>query len=543
MKFPPYGKLRWRKNLGVLCLFAMCWLVSSCVIEPLPSLRCYPCKTKCIEDQKLICVQGLCVPESNPDPKQCVGYYEGGDEKTEATAEMNPEESSNPEESVSPEDGAPIEQEPIREDGPELEIKETDKPYIERVNGNGSQLPVNAAASPSKIDNLPAAPTKPSPSRIKDALVIEGNLLNQIDRWVLQSKDARNSEQTWANQQIQKDSDMKHTLSLLGRNLVAGAFLLLGYTANTQVVSADVFILQGEPGVKGDIGDNKFTDNDATLLKALLTKLQANGDNLDITANTVTFKSATAQKFTLDLGNNATIKSGNATLDFAGDTITAKATTFSIDATTKLSLKSPDVVVDSNLFEVKGANATSLKLDDTARSIALRVTQKNSNPSTQATFSLEGGDANTSPAPPTKYPLAIFNRTNVQVQSGASTTNAAVNGLGNLIVGYNEIRANPPPDSGYTRTGSHNLVLGSQNGYASFGGLVAGYQNVIVGDYASVAGGQTNRAFANYSSVSGGTGNRAGDPANKALHAHAYVCGGNSAVSVTSGGVSCTNVP
>ncbi len=110
---------------------------------------------------------------------------EGGVEKTEPTAEMNPEEFSNPEESVPPEDGAPIEQEPIREDGPELEIKETDKPYIERVNGNGSQLSVNAAASPSKIDNLPAAPTKPSPSRIKDALVIEGNLLNQIDRWVL----------------------------------------------------------------------------------------------------------------------------------------------------------------------------------------------------------------------------------------------------------------------------------------------------------------------------------------------------------------------
>ena len=44
------------------------------------------------------------------------------------------------------------------------------------------------------------------------------------------------------------------------------------------------------------------------------------------------------------------------------------------------------------------------------------------------------------------------------------------NGLGNLIVGYNEL-GNPNGDN---RTGSHNLVTGQQNSFSSYGGLVVG---------------------------------------------------------------------
>ena len=48
----------------------------------------------------------------------------------------------------------------------------------------------------------------------------------------------------------------------------------------------------------------------------------------------------------------------------------------------------------------------------------------------------------------------LFTGANLYVQSGSGATDGAVNGLGNLIVGYNEA-------SDETRVGSHNLVLGA----------------------------------------------------------------------------------
>ena len=93
---------------------------------------------------------------------------------------------------------------------------------------------------------------------------------------------------------------------------------------------------------------------------------------------------------------------------------------------------------------------------------------------------------------------------NVQVVSGSGSTTAAVNGLGNLIVGYNENNISA------TRTGSHNLVLGIDHEYTSYAGLVAGRQNRISGALASVSGGHGNEASGGDSSVSGGTSNKAG---------------------------------
>src|SRR5205085_5001627 len=67
-----------------------------------------------------------------------------------------------------------------------------------------------------------------------------------------------------------------------------------------------------------------------------------------------------------------------------------------------------------------------------------------------------------------------FEGCNVHIQSGAGSTSGAVNGLGNLIVGYNE-NPNTPLD----RSGSHNLVVGAFHTYSSYGGLVAGSFNTI----------------------------------------------------------------
>jgi len=94
-----------------------------------------------------------------------------------------------------------------------------------------------------------------------------------------------------------------------------------------------------------------------------------------------------------------------------------------------------------------------------------------------------------------------FTGINVQIVSGAGATDAAVNGKGNLIVGYNMGTG--------VRNGSHNLIVGDNHDYTSYGGFVAGLANIISGPYASVSGGQANQATAEASAVSGGIENTA----------------------------------
>ena len=91
---------------------------------------------------------------------------------------------------------------------------------------------------------------------------------------------------------------------------------------------------------------------------------------------------------------------------------------------------------------------------------------------------------------------------NVHIRNGSGST-VSQNGLGNLVVGYNEEIFSPD------RTGSHNLVVGKFHAYSNVGGFVAGSQNTISGPSASVSGGQDNVASAFNSSVSGGFSNEA----------------------------------
>jgi hypothetical protein len=93
----------------------------------------------------------------------------------------------------------------------------------------------------------------------------------------------------------------------------------------------------------------------------------------------------------------------------------------------------------------------------------------------------------------------VFTGVNVHVRSGSGSTSGTINGLGNLIVGYDE-----PRSSGSDKSGSHNLVIGRYHNYTSYGGLVAGYQNTVSNIYASVSGGHYNTAGGAYASVSGG---------------------------------------
>jgi hypothetical protein len=109
---------------------------------------------------------------------------------------------------------------------------------------------------------------------------------------------------------------------------------------------------------------------------------------------------------------------------------------------------------------------------------------------------------------------------NLQLLDGSGSTTGKVNGLGNLILGYDE------HPSTLEQTGSHDLVLGDNQSFSSYGELIAGenntasgpfadvfgYQNMASGADASVLGGNLNTASGSASSISGGQFNLSFDP-------------------------------
>jgi hypothetical protein len=86
---------------------------------------------------------------------------------------------------------------------------------------------------------------------------------------------------------------------------------------------------------------------------------------------------------------------------------------------------------------------------------------------------------------------------NVQLLNGQGRT-ASINGAGNLVIGYDENAL------GFIQTGSHDLILGEEQTFTSFGGLDAGFENAITGEFASVSGGRENRASGQAAAVGGG---------------------------------------
>ena len=82
-------------------------------------------------------------------------------------------------------------------------------------------------------------------------------------------------------------------------------------------------------------------------------------------------------------------------------------------------------------------------------------------------------------------PTVQLSAVNLQIINGEGKT-ATINGEGNLVIGYDE--------SPGTQTGSHNLMLGGEQTYTSYGGILDGFKNTISGPFASVIGGEANTA-------------------------------------------------
>ena len=130
-------------------------------------------------------------------------------------------------------------------------------------------------------------------------------------------------------------------------------------------------------------------------------------------------------------------------------------------------------------------------------------------------------DATTDPA----RPVVTVSGANLQVVNGLGST-PTVNGVGNLIVGYDEnmfflctVAENGPEVydeigcaniGGFPlgvsalKTGSHNLVVGDRHTYTSFAGIVGGTANFINGKGASITGGHYSTANGHWSHISGG---------------------------------------
>jgi hypothetical protein len=114
------------------------------------------------------------------------------------------------------------------------------------------------------------------------------------------------------------------------------------------------------------------------------------------------------------------------------------------------------------------------------------------------------------------------------------TASYLANGLGNLIIGYND-------DEGIAgirsaRTGSHNLIIGDLHMFEASGGFLAGWNNYIGANASAVSGGYSNGTGDFAASVSGGFSNWAvgqgssvsGGSANVAEAEDSTVTGGNS---------------
>lgn len=127
-------------------------------------------------------------------------------------------------------------------------------------------------------------------------------------------------------------------------------------------------------------------------------------------------------------------------------------------------------------------------------------------------------------------PTVRFSGVNVQIVSGTGSTVGAVNGRGNLIIGYNESDG----AAGDERTGSHNMVVGISHDYTSYGGFLAGIENRVIAPFASVSGGIYNTASGGAAIVCGGYFNTSSGDYASVLGGNANIASGST--SSVSGG-------
>ena len=132
------------------------------------------------------------------------------------------------------------------------------------------------------------------------------------------------------------------------------------------------------------------------------------------------------------------------------------------------------------------------------------------------------------------YTTVVLSGANLQVVNGTGVTDS-VNGLGNVIVGYNApgffLEDDPDGDVEYCsdgqyvtqtecelngavwanthKSGSHNLIVGDHHNYSQYVGLAVGENNAIRAPNSVASGGRRNQVTREFASISGGRDNYA----------------------------------
>lgn len=194
-----------------------------------------------------------------------------------------------------------------------------------------------------------------------------------------------------------------------------------------------------------------------------------------------------------------------------------------LDIPTQFTAGTPAVAADVN----DNFNAVKTAVDDNAADIRniLNTLNTMQNFITEVLPNIEGGiDAQGNAA-------IFFSGVNVHINNGEGSTYTNA-GTGNLIIGYDEASThmhivfcsivastgsaydnqvdcenNGGNWVGSQKTGSHNVIIGSEHNYTQAGALIAGYQNSAVGHATSITGGSENVASGANSHVSAGSNN------------------------------------
>ncbi|MGI1678378.1 MAG: hypothetical protein K6L75_06595 [Cellvibrionaceae bacterium] len=200
-------------------------------------------------------------------------------------------------------------------------------------------------------------------------------------------------------------------------------------------------------------------------------------------------------------------------------------------STTAASVNDNFTQVTAALAQLATLQTTITDLQDTIASLQTTVNnQQNTIASLQAS-SVDGlADFLSIEVDRQGNPAAVFSAVNLHLNNGEASKNTeTINGLGNLIIGFDEesistrnvcshggfdsdaifCQSNGHVWSTIHKSGSHNLVVGPQHNYSQSGGFVSGMNNTINQISASISGGSVNTASGFLSSVSGGSGNTA----------------------------------
>lgn len=185
-----------------------------------------------------------------------------------------------------------------------------------------------------------------------------------------------------------------------------------------------------------------------------------------------------------------------------------------------------EVAVDDNAQTIAALQTQIAALEATVAALQASLDQVSNN----SVLAL-GGVLTLDQSDPVR-PVAVFSGVNLQITDGRGVTGVGwsdVNGLGNLIIGYDEARADTAtPECSEGRyanfldcttngavwaashkNGSHNLIIDPSHNYSQFGSMVTGAGNTISEPYSAALGASAGVAGNHGAIVVGGALNQA----------------------------------